>query len=26
MVITTIDVETDVRRQYNRRVLFCIRI
>ncbi|CAF1565196.1 unnamed protein product [Adineta ricciae] len=26
MMLTTVDVETDVRRQYNRRVLFCIRI
>ncbi|CAF1289816.1 unnamed protein product [Adineta steineri] len=26
MVITTINVENDVRRRYNRRVLFCIRI
>ncbi|CAF0773307.1 unnamed protein product [Adineta ricciae] len=26
MVTTTINVETDVRRRYNRRVLFCIRI
>lgn len=26
MVLTTINVEHDVRRQYNRRVLFCLRI
>ncbi|CAF1082866.1 unnamed protein product [Rotaria sp. Silwood1] len=26
MVITTISMESDVRRQYNRRVLFCIRV
>jgi len=26
MVLTTINAENDVRRQYNRRVLFCIRI
>ncbi|UJR37976.1 hypothetical protein I4U23_030658 [Adineta vaga] len=26
MVLTTVNVEADVRRQYNRRVLFCIRI
>lgn len=25
-MLATFDVETDVRRQYNRRVLFCIRI
>ncbi|CAF2062225.1 unnamed protein product [Rotaria magnacalcarata] len=26
MVITTISMESDVRRQYNRRVLFCMRV
>jgi hypothetical protein len=26
MVLTTINVESDIRRQYNRRVFFCIRI
>ncbi|CAF1150677.1 unnamed protein product [Rotaria sordida] len=26
MVITTINMERDVRRRYNRRVLFCLRI
>lgn len=26
MVITTINIENDVRRRYNRRVFFCIRI
>ncbi|CAF4913647.1 unnamed protein product [Rotaria magnacalcarata] len=26
MVITTINIERDIRRRYNRRILFCIRI
>lgn len=26
MVMSTINIENDVRRRYNRRVLFCIRI